>query len=102
MKSTNLCEAIQCPFANTNVNGFGCKKYITAGHCHLLHSPYSNPHSWRLEDIDKPNIIHETQYFLYGHPDDIDFDKIKQQNNEWLATPKIVEELEFKRELDAE
>lgn len=92
MKNLNICESIECPFANRNVNGYGCRRYSVAGHCHLLHSPYSNPHSWRL-----PNIIHETQYFLYGNPEDIDFGRIKQQNDEWLRSPEIVEELELEK-----
>lgn len=97
MKTTNICESILCPFANSNVNGYGCKRYSVASHCHLLHSPYSNPHSWRLEDVNKLGIIHETQYFLYGNPEDIDFDKLKEQNEEWLSSPEIVEELEMEK-----
>lgn len=35
MRDVNLCEAIQCPFASSNVNGFGCKKYTVVGHCQI-------------------------------------------------------------------
>lgn len=94
----NICEAIKCPFArNLRTNkSDGCRKYSVAGHCHLLHPPYSNPHSWRVEDVDKKDIIHDTQYYLYADPN-MDLESIKQQNDEWLRTPEIQEELELER-----
>jgi hypothetical protein len=96
--SINVCEAIDCPFAKnlTTTKSFGCRKYSVAGHCHLLHSPYSNPHSWRVEDAHKKDIIHDTQYYLYADPN-MNLDRIRQQNEEWLQTPEIQEVLELEK-----
>jgi len=96
----NICESIQCPFATKLTEScFGCRYYSVASHCHLLHSPYSNPHSWRLEDVGK-QVISETQYFLYGFPENLNLEELRRQNEEWLSNCTTAkEQLELEKEL---
>lgn len=86
----NVCDQIDCPFAVRKNGSFGCRKYSVALHCHLLQAPDGS----RRTELRNGS----TQYYLYSYPDKIDLSKLQEENNQFLARPNIIEELEIEAE----
>ena len=88
-----VCEKIKCPFGVKKNGSFGCRKYLVARHCHLLHRPDG---SRRTELYDS-----SSQYYLYSLPSNVDLLELREENGKFLAQPNIVEDLELEERLNS-
>ena len=69
----NLCDSIQCPFANvrpTPPKSSGCTRYSTSFHCHLKADH---------------NEIEANEYWLHGQFSDEQVRSLKEENDAYIA-----------------
>lgn len=70
----NLCDAIQCPFANvhpTPPKSSGCTRYGTSWHCHLKAA-----HKGQIE---------ANEYWLFGEFSEDEVRSLKAENDTYIA-----------------
>ena len=108
--SQNLCKLIECPYFNEKTNGFGCQRYMSASHCHLLYKPDANS---QLNQLN-PTIIRFftaklwyvylsiTQYAIYSGINEWtekQIDLLREKNNSYLESdPHYQDDIKFSRE----
>ena len=88
-----VCDKIKCPVGIKKNGSFGCRKYLVAGHCHLLHRPDG---SRRTELYDS-----SSQYYLYSLPSNVDLSELQEENDKFLAQPDIVEDLKLEERFNS-